>query len=65
MLKTLLKKQLFEINRGFFYDRKKGKAHSRASSIALIIAYVVLMVGVIGGAFAFFAMSICGPLLEA
>ena len=65
MLKTLLKKQLFEINRGFFYDRKKGKAHSKASSIALIIAYVVLMVGVIGGAFAFFAMSICGPLLEA
>ena len=29
MLKILLKKQLLEINRGFFYDQKKGKRRSR------------------------------------
>lgn len=26
MLKILLKKQLYELNSSFFYDRKKGKA---------------------------------------
>ena len=36
MLKTLLKKQLLELNRGFFYNTKKNTVRSRASSILLI-----------------------------
>ena len=31
MLKTLLKKQLLELNRSFFYDSKKNTVRSKAS----------------------------------
>ena len=65
MLKTLLKKQLLEINRGFFYDQKKGKRRSRASSTAMIIAYILLMVGILGGMFTFLASQLCTPLVQA
>ena len=43
MLKTLLKKQLFELNFSFFYDQKKGKMRSKASSITFILLYALLM----------------------
>ena len=65
MLKTLLKKQLLEINRGFFYDQKKGKRRSRAASVVLILAYVLLMVGILGGVFTVLSMQLCAPLTEA
>ena len=64
MLKTLLKKQLLELNRGFFYNTKKNTARSRASSILLIALYALLMVGVIGGMFTFMAIGLCQPLVE-
>ena len=64
MLKTLLKKQLLELNRGFFYNTKKNTARSRASSILLIALYALLMVGVIGGMFTFMAIGLCRPLVE-
>ena len=32
MLGTLLKKQLYELNRGFFYDAKKGKMRSKGAA---------------------------------
>ena len=38
MLKVLLKKQLFELNRNFFFDPKKGTLRSKASSTAGIIS---------------------------
>ena len=65
MLKILLKKQLLEINRGFFYDQKKGRRRSRASSAAMIIAYILLMVGILGGMFTFLASQLCTPLVQA
>lgn len=65
MLKILLKKQLLEINRGFFYDQKKGRRRSRASSTAMIIAYLLLMVGILGGMFTFLASQLCTPLVQA
>ena len=65
MLKTLLKKQLYELNYTFFYDQKKGKMRSKGSSITLIALYVLLMVGVVGGMFAIFAAMACPPLVEA
>ena len=64
MLKALLKKQLFEINSGFFYDRKKGAARSKAASVGLIVLYGLLVVGVLGGVFTMLALGICGPLNE-
>ena len=65
MLKTLLKKQLFELNFSFFYDQKKGKMRSKASSITFIVLYALLMVGIIGGMFAVFAAMVCAPLVQA
>lgn len=59
MLKVLLKKQLFELNRNFFFDPKKGTLRSKASSTAFIVFYILLMVGVLGGMFSFLAASLC------
>ena len=43
MLKILLKKQLYELNRSFFYDQRSGKCRSKGASIAFITLYVLLM----------------------
>ncbi len=65
MLKTLLKKQLFELNFSFFYDQKKGKMRSKASSITFILLYALLMVVVVGGMFAIFSAMVCSQLVDA
>ena len=46
MVRLLLKKQLSEIFRSYFYDAKKNKPRSKASTVSLIVLYVLLMVGV-------------------
>lgn len=51
MLKLLLKKQLMEIFRSYYYDAKKNKARSKAATIAYIAMFAVLMVVVLGGIF--------------
>lgn len=65
MVKLLLKKQLSEIFRSYFYDAKKNKPRSKASTVSLIVLYVLLMVGVIGGMFTLFSIGLCAPLHEA
>lgn len=64
MLKTLIKKQLFELNRNFFYDPKKGKMRSKTSSIVFIGLYVLLVVVVLGGMFAGMSLLMCEPFTE-
>ncbi len=65
MLKTLLKKQMAEIFRNYFYDPKKNKMRSKGATIAYIALYALLMVGILGGMFALMAVGLCGPLVEA
>ena len=65
MVGILLKKQLFEIFRSYFYDAKKNKPRSKAATIGFIVLYAVLMVGLIGGMFALLALSMCGAAHEA
>ena len=65
MLKTLLKKQLAEIFRNYFYDPKKNKMRSKGATIAYIALYVLLMAGVLGGMFALLAVGICAPMAAA
>lgn len=43
MLKLLIKKQMTEIFRSYFYDAKNNKARSRSSTIGLILLFVLLM----------------------
>lgn len=45
MIRILLKKQVAEIFRGYFYNAKKNKAYSQARTVLLIFAFVLLMVG--------------------
>lgn len=62
MLKLLLKKQLFEIFRSYFYDAKKNKARSRLATALYIGLFVLLMAGILGGIFTLLAVKLCGPL---
>ena len=65
MLGTLLKKQLMEIFRGYFYDTRKNKARSKAATIGLIVLFLVLSVGMLGGMFYSMAAGLSGPLVNA
>ncbi len=64
MTKLLLKKQLTEIFRSYFYDAKKNKARSKASVVGFIVLFVLLMVGLLGGMFTWLSLSLC-PVLAA
>ena len=61
MIRTLLKKQLTEIFRSYFYNPKKNTARSRIGIAAMFVLFCVLMVGVMGGMFAFLSFSMCEP----
>ena len=62
MLKILMKKQLAEIFRSYFYNPKNNKSRSKAAVAGYIALFVVLMVGVLGGMFTMLALGLCGPL---
>ena len=63
MLKTLLKKQMMEIFRTYFYDPKKNKRRSVGATVAYMLLFVLLMVGLVGGMFAYLAYSVCGAFV--
>lgn len=64
MLKALLKKQMLELNKSFFVDRKTGKLKSKGSAILSIVLFSLLMIFVICGMFLYMSYSI-SPLLTA
>ncbi len=65
MLKVLLKKQVAEVFKGYFFDAKKNRMRSKASIAAYFILFFVLMVGMLGGMFTVLALSLCGGLTQA
>lgn len=65
MLKVLLRKQLMEVFKGYFYDAKKNKMRSKAGIAAWIIFFIVIMAGVLGGIFTYLSVSLCSGLNEA
>ena len=65
MFKILLKKQMTEIFRGYFYDAKKNKKRSLFSTIMFIIIYLAIMIGVLGGMFTYLSAGLCEPLTTA
>ena len=65
MLGILIKKQLMEIFRGYFYDTRKNKARSKAATIGLIAIFAVLMFGLLGSMFYGMAAGLAGPLSSA
>ena len=62
MTGILLKKQLYETLRSYFYDAKKNKPRSKAATIGFFVLYAVLMVGILGGMFAALGIVLCLPL---
>ena len=48
MLKILVKKQMTEIFRSYFYDAKKNKARSKGATAAYFIFFILLMAGILG-----------------
>lgn len=65
MLKTLLRKQMMEIFRSYFYDAKKNRQRSKASTAMFIVLFAFLMVGVLGAIFTYLSLSMCQPLADA
>ena len=65
MLKILIKKQLMEVFRSYYYNPKNNKTRSKGGVIGMFILFVFLMVGVLGGTFAFLGWVMCVPLVEA
>ena len=65
MLKLLLKKQLTEVFRSYFYNAKKNKGRSKAGIVGMFVLFVLLMVVMLGGMFTYLSLSLCGPLTEA
>ena len=62
MVKILLKKQLAEIFRSYFYNQKKNTKRTTSASIIYIILFSLLLVAVFGGIFGYLAYSMCAPL---
>ena len=65
MLKVLLKKQLYEVFKGYFYNAKKNEMRSKAGIAAYIVLFVAIMVGFLGGMFTMLALGMCGGLTAA
>ena len=65
MLNILLKKQMTEIFRSYFYDAKKNRSRSKAGTFAYLLLFVGIMAGLLGGLFTYLSLSICGALTDA
>lgn len=65
MLKVLLKKQMTEVFRSYFYNAKKKQMRSKGNIILMIVLYAFLLIGVLGGMFTGLAVALCGGLHEA
>ena len=65
MLKTLVKKQLMEIFRSYFYDAKNNQKRSTLSTALFIVLFVLIMVGMLGGIFTFLSLTLCDAMTSA
>ena len=64
MLKALIKKQIADIFRNYYYDSKKNRARSKAATIAYIVLFSFVMVIVLGGIFTGLSLVLCSTLHE-
>ncbi len=64
MLKALLRKQLAENFRTYFYDTRKNRPRSKSSTILSFVLFGVLMVGLLGTMFTMLSIALCAPLAE-
>ena len=60
--KLLIKKELQQIFKSYFYNTKKNKARSKASIILCFIGFAAVMIGILGMMFGVLANSMCATL---
>ncbi len=65
MLRVLLKKQLSEVFKGYFYNSKKNKMRSKGAIVIWFVFFVLIMVGILGGMFTMLSKALCGGLVQA
>ena len=65
MLRVLVKKQLAEVFKSYFYDAKKNRMRSKLAIAGWIIFFILIMVGLLGGAFTALSLNMCGGLTQA
>ena len=65
MLKLLLKKQMTEIFRNYFYDPKKNRTRSKVGIFGYMVLFVLLMAGMLGGMFTYLSLTVCTPFAAA
>ena len=64
MLKLLVKKQLAEVFKGYFYDAKRNRMRSKGAIAAWIVFFILVMVGLLGGIFTGLSLTLCGGLTQ-
>ena len=62
MLKILVKKQLTEVFRGYFFDAKKNRMRSKGAIVCWFLFFIAIMAGLLGGLFTYLANTLCTPL---
>ena len=65
MLRILLKRQLSEVFKSYFYNPKKNRMRPKWAIACWFAGFAVIMVGLLGGVFTALSLSICGPLAKA
>ena len=63
MFRVLLKKQLGEVFKSYFFDAKKNKMRSKWAIAGWFVFFIVIMVGMLGGIFAFLSATLCKSLV--
>ena len=64
MLKTLVKKQLMEIFRSYFYNAKTNQKRSKNAVVGYIVLFAFVMIVIIGGMFTVMSLALCVPLAQ-
>ena len=65
MFGVLLRKQLAEVFKGYFYDAKRNRMRSPAAIAGWFLFFAVVVFGVLGGMFAWLSLSLCAGLAAA
>lgn len=65
MFKVLLKKQLAEVFKGYFYDAKRNRMRLKLAVAGWFLFFAVVVFGVLGGMFAGLSLSLCAGMAAA
>ena len=64
MLRILVKKQLAEVFKSYFYDAKKNRMRSKLAIAGWIVFFILIMVCLLGGVFTALSLNLCRGLSQ-